>query len=142
MRLTQKITPKQITRVKYMSLIALSGLVVDFLSKQVADARIDPNIYDGPYRFGGESYAQFLRIKKPGGYIDEYTNKETFCHSWIIFPGVSLLPDAALGIAYLLFLFWLFIGISILADIFMEAIEVITSKSELVMVPGLDGKII
>lgn len=32
MRLTQKITPKQITRVKYMSLIALSGLVVDFLS--------------------------------------------------------------------------------------------------------------
>ena len=83
-----------------------------------------------------------MRIKRPGGYIDEYTNKETFCHSWIIFPGVSLLPDAALGIAYLLFLFWLFIGISILADIFMEAIEVITSKSELVMVPGLDGKII
>ena len=90
----------------------------------------------------GKEFAQFLRIGRPGGYIDEYTDKETFCHSWVLFPGLSLLPDAALGICYLLFLFWLFMGIAILADLFMEAIETITSKSEIVQVPDSDGNLI
>ena len=44
-------------------------------------------------------------------------------------PGVSLLPDALMGPVYLVFLGFLFLGISISADIFMEAIEVITSKT-------------
>lgn len=60
----------------------------------------------------------------------------------MLFPGISLLGDAALGICFLLLLFWLFIGISILADIFMEGIEVITSKSELVNIPDADGNMI
>lgn len=84
----------------------------------------------------------FTRINSSGGYIEEYTNKETFCHSWVFNPGLSLMSDAALGVCYLLLLFWLFIGISILADIFMEAIEVITSKSELVQIPDSDGNMI
>ena len=33
-------------------------------------------------------------------------------------------------------------GIAILADIFMEAIEMITSKSEVVQIPDVDGNII
>mmetsp|Transcript_20110 Transcript_20110/g.24790 ORF Transcript_20110/g.24790 Transcript_20110/m.24790 type:complete len:84 (+) Transcript_20110:205-456(+) len=78
----------------------------------------------------------------PGGYIDEYTNKEEFCTSWIFNTGISLLGDAALTICYLLFLFWLFIGIQILSDIFMEAIEEITSKSELIEIPDVDGNLI
>ena len=76
------------------------------------------------------------------GMIEEYTNKETFCTSWVYNPGLSLLGDGALGICYLLFLIWLFIGISILADIFMDSIEVITSKSTIVMVPDSDGNLI
>lgn len=52
------------------------------------------------------------------------------------------MSDSSLAICYLLFLFWLFIGIAILADIFMEAIEQITSKSELVQVPDSDGNMI
>ena len=46
-------------------------------------------------------------------------------------PGISLLPDFLMGVAYFVFLGYLFLGISISADIFMEAIEVITSKTEL-----------
>lgn len=42
-------------------------------------------------------------------------------------PGVTLLPDTLMGFAYLCFLGYLFLGISISADIFMEAIDVITS---------------
>lgn len=53
-------------------------------------------------------------------------------------PGIQLLPNALMGIAYLAFLGYLFLGISISADIFMEAIEVITSKTKLIDV--MDGE--
>ena len=43
-------------------------------------------------------------------------------------PGVTLLPNVLMGTMYLIFLFYLFLGISISADIFMEAIDVITSQ--------------
>ena len=125
-----------------MMMFALIGAMVQMFTDNVVDAKINPSIYDGPYLWEGETYSQFLRTKSPGGYIDEYTNKEDFCHSWVFFSGLSLLPDAALGICYLLFLFWLFMGIAILADIFMEAIEQITSKSEQVLIPDVDGNII
>lgn len=49
-------------------------------------------------------------------------------------PGVQLLPTGLMGVAYLLFLGYLFLGISISADIFMEAIEVITSKTQITVV--------
>lgn len=45
-------------------------------------------------------------------------------------PGVSLLPAGLMGPVYLVFLGYLFLGISISADIFMEAIEIITSKTQ------------
>lgn len=37
-----------------------------------------------------------------------------------------------MGVVYLVFLGYLFIGISMSADIFVEAIEVITSKTKLI----------
>jgi len=38
----------------------------------------------------------------------------------------------AIGVLYLIFLLWTFMGVGIISDVFMEAIEVITSKSKLV----------
>jgi solute carrier family 8 (sodium/calcium exchanger) len=49
----------------------------------------------------------------------------------VLIPGTSLLPKGLLGIVYFIFLCFLFLGISIVADIFMEAIEVITSQTRL-----------
>ena len=46
----------------------------------------------------------------------------------MLIPGTTLLPKGVLAIAYFIFLAWLFLGISIVADIFMEAIEEITSQ--------------
>ena len=60
----------------------------------------------------------------------------------IFHPGLSLLGDIALGICLFLFLIWLFFGVTILAEIFMEAIEVITSKTDLIQVPDSDGNMI
>ena len=45
-----------------------------------------------------------------------------------------------LGITYFVFLCYLFLGISIIADIFMEAIEVITSKTTPVTTTDGEGK--
>lgn len=57
-------------------------------------------------------------------------------------PGTSLLPDLVLGAAYLLILLYIFLGIAIVADIFMEAIEEITSKVQLVEVVDENGVIL
>lgn len=44
-------------------------------------------------------------------------------------PGTSLLNNYFMGFAYLCGLLWLFLGIGIISDIFMESIEEITSQS-------------
>ena len=77
-----------------------------------------------------------------GGYIDEYANTEEFCTTWVFNAGISLLPEYTLAICYFLFIIWLFLGIQILSDIFMESIEEITSKAELVEIPDSDGNLI
>lgn len=49
----------------------------------------------------------------------------------VLIPGTSLLPTGLLGFAYFMFLCFLFLGISIVADIFMASIEMITSQTRL-----------
>ena len=102
------------------------------MTGRLATAKIKFNDFDGPYLWAGTEFDARYAVYMPGGFIEEYSNGETFCTSWIFHPGLSLLGDGALGVLYLLFLVWLFIGIAIMSDIFMEAIEVITSKSAII----------
>lgn len=51
--------------------------------------------------------------------------------------GVSLEPNWFLGIVYLLLMGYMFIGIAIVSDIFMDSIEVITAQTR--MVPYIDN---
>jgi hypothetical protein len=53
------------------------------------------------------------------GQIVEYSNDDTFCRSWILPPGFSLYHWVFLAIFYFLVLCYLFLGIAIIADIFM-----------------------
>lgn len=53
------------------------------------------------------------------------------CNSWVLVPGTAILPLGLLAVAYCFTLIYLFMGISIVSDIFMEAIEKITSKKVL-----------
>ena len=62
------------------------------------------------------------------GYCVETITTEKACHSWVVLHGTSLYNKGTLGFFYFLFLIYLFLGIAIVADIFMGAIEVITSK--------------
>ena len=62
------------------------------------------------------------------GYCVETITTEKACHSWVVLHGTSLYNKGVLGFFYFLFLIYLFLGIAIVADIFMGSIEVITSK--------------
>lgn len=50
--------------------------------------------------------------------------------SWAIVPGSSLMNPTVLAIAYLIAMGYCFLGIAIISDIFMEAIENITAQTK------------
>lgn len=60
------------------------------------------------------------------GYIVEY--KAPCFKSWLLLPGENLWSDGLRGFLYIVAMLYLFLGIAIIADIFMSSIEVITSK--------------
>jgi len=62
------------------------------------------------------------------------------CDSYVIMPGQNLWSQEARGALYLFALIYTFLGIAIVADVFMNAIEVITSKEIEREVTGPDGK--
>jgi len=51
--------------------------------------------------------------------------------------GLSLEDNTLMGIVYLAAMFFIFIGITIVSDIFMDSIEVITAQTR--MVPYVDN---
>ena len=81
----------------------------------------------------------YTLTKYSQGYVEEYYG-ETRCDSYILLPGISLLNKNMLAVFYFLTLMYLFLGISIIADIFMEAIEVICSKTMQYEVSDKEGK--
>ena len=66
------------------------------------------------------------------GYVEVYYDDQDYCFdSSIGVSGIALLPKTAMGVVMFIFLCYLFFGIAIIADIFMEAIEAITSVTTL-----------
>jgi hypothetical protein len=85
----------------------------------------------GEFTWKEGTYQNFAFIQMENGFVEEFYDGEiggSYCYSGLVLiPGTTLMNKAVLGIAYFVFLCYLFLGISIVADIFMEAIEVITS---------------
>jgi solute carrier family 8 (sodium/calcium exchanger) len=75
----------------------------------------------------------------PRGRIVKFSNLANICTSKFLLPGTEILPTAVLMIAYTLTLCWLFLGISIVADVFMSSIEKITSQTREVEVTDKEG---
>ena len=143
MKIQRVLSKRAVGRVKWMSLTALGTLCLSFISSQFA-ANVqaeEAEVFSGPFYYEGNSYSLYERREGSGGYIEEYSTKSTMCMPDlpIVVPGTSLMNDVFMGIVYVLVLFWFFLGIAIVADIFMEAIEVITSKTDLVTIPDADG---
>ena len=79
------------------------------------------------YKFKGENFENYAKDVLAQGYIEEFWGEERCFSGMINNPGISLLPNGLMGPLYVIFLGFLFLGIAISADIFMEAIDVITS---------------
>lgn len=65
-------------------------------------------------------------ITLANGTCTEKITTEQPCHSWVMLHGTSMYSKGVLAFFYALFLIYLFLGIAIVADIFMGAIEIIT----------------
>lgn len=73
------------------------------------------------------------------GRIVYFSKNTEVCLSPLLIPGVATLSRGTLSVAYGFCLVYLFLGISIVAEIFMEAIEKITSKIEVVEIEDGEG---
>ena len=91
------------------------------------------------FTYKGESYDQQSIDKYDRGQIVEYTNQDEFCHSWILITGTPLQPTWLLAIAYFVTLVYLFLGIALISDVFMDCIEVITSQTKTIKYNDIDG---
>jgi solute carrier family 8 (sodium/calcium exchanger) len=76
----------------------------------------------------------------PKGKIVEYTNLEEFCHSYILPPAFGQRNHIGLFFIYFFMIVYLFIGISIISDVFMDSIEVITSQTRTIVSTNADGE--
>ena len=70
--------------------------------------------------------------------MEEYYTEERCYSAMVVTPGSSLFPAPIMGVWYILFLGYLFLGIAISADIFMMAIEVITSQTIITTIDVID----
>lgn len=84
------------------------------------------------YKFRQTEFSDYVKQMSSQGYLEEYSQQQRCYSAMIDIPGTSLMPVWIMGPSYLVFMGWLFMGIAISADIFMEAIEVITSQTSMV----------
>jgi len=113
----------------------MSSVIVNYVTAEIAG-------FNGRYVWQQKEYYKFSRIEFDTGYIDEYTAKDGgFCHSFMMPHGTSLVDNTTLGVFYALILVLLFNGIGTISDIFMEAIEVITSQTVIKELKDKDGTV-
>jgi len=86
------------------------------------------------YIYKDEAFDKVDTWNWPRGQIVEFTTKDKFCHSYLLPAGASILHPGTLAVIYLLILLYLFIGIQVVADIFMDSITVITSSKRTIQV--------
>ena len=63
-----------------------------------------------------------------GVLVEYFPNDTDVCDSWILFPAQNMWHRALRALLYFLFLCYLFVGIAIVSDVFMNSIEMITSE--------------
>jgi len=77
--------------------------------------------------FNGKEYDKKEVRITDYGFVEEYTNGDIFCQSPLIGNGLSLNSRFWNALLYGAILAYMFLGIAIVSDIFMESIEEITS---------------
>jgi len=69
------------------------------------------------------------------GYV-EVDQGEKVCDSPYLIPGSYMMNQRVLTFGVFIVLLWLFMGIGVISDIFMEAIETICAQTKVVEIDG------
>jgi len=85
-------------------------------------------------KYAGDDFKSVSQVNFDRGRIVYYSKNIEVCNSKYLIPGIALMPRGFLAIAYGMFLIYLFIGIGIISDIFMESIEKITARKQTVII--------
>ncbi len=108
--------------------------VIAFTILCIASYVLGTSDEEGEWPYQGEFFIHKEETTFKRGEIVEFSNKEEVCTSYVLPPGINLLSDTTLAFVYLGALIYLFLGISIVSDIFMGSIEEITSKTTIITV--------
>ena len=141
------LSSKQLFRVKFISCVTtavtLIGLAVQYYAETVeARDEITWPLEDDPERenYENNKWSAVGVTPFPRGRIVHLSRNTAVCDSWVLFPGISILPVGLTTPFYFLALNYLFMGIGVVSDIFMESIEKITSTTKFITVEKVDDQ--
>jgi hypothetical protein len=125
------LSDKQLFRAKFttgwVAAVVMIGLTVSFFAEPVeAEDEITWPL-EPTDMHENNKWSSVVVTEFPRGRIVHFSRISSVCDSWVLFPGIPLLPRALTSIFYGLALIYLFMGIGVVSDIFMESIEKITS---------------
>ena len=133
------LTERQVFRAKFGVGLVMICLAIN-LCASYAYAAADACVAGADHLcYDGEAFASTETEWYPRGRIVYYSQNEQVCNSSLLIPGTAILPNGLLAVFYGLTLFYLFLGIYVVSDIFMASIERITSQTQIVMLKA-DGK--
>jgi len=118
------LTDRQLRRAKWSTGFATVAVLCQFLLSFVLSK-------DG-ITWNGQKWSSMDVEEYDRGRIVYFSKNTSVCSSILLIPGIATLNRGFLAFAYGFALIYLFLGIAIVAEIFMEAIEKITSKKEIV----------
>ena len=82
----------------------------------------------------------YKRDERSMGFVDRYTDRGAWCNSDLFLAGLTLMGEPFLGICLLLLTLWLFVGLTVVTNLMMEAVHEITAQTYRTMVKDTEGK--
>lgn len=132
-KITKILSARQLKKARYGMycgmLFCLLSLGTKYFLGEVDAAEEDPEL-----KYNDEVFKSASQVNFDRGRIVYYSKNIEVCNSTYLIPGIALMPRGFLAIAYGAFLIYLFMGIGIISDIFMESIEKITARKETITV--------
>jgi len=130
------LTPRQLRRVKFI-MCASSAIL---LCLGIMSNFVEGGAEEKPVLKWDSKEWQTMEVEEyPRGRIVYFSTNSEVCLSPLLIPGIATMSTGVLSVAYGLCLVYLFMGIGIVAEIFMEAIEKITSEKVVINIVDNDG---
>lgn len=133
---TRQLSARQLYRVKFASAAVTAITAFSLIATAVVEAT------DYKYTYGGVDYMKKEHEIFSRGKLTYFTNNEEFCTSFILTPGWNLQNRYLNAVLYILCLIFIFIGVSIISDKFMDSITVITSAKRVARLQDENGNIL